>query len=265
MGHLKRECPQSNQRFNPQVQHLDVAKPPEPKSMQDFFAEQLNKFKGTACLCDEMIHTWRLAGHNDWSLKEFVEKNRPSNRTQLRLTLVKELAKVSAGSLPVSVQISELLDYTVNYLMPEEDKVIEQKTWKSTSVPQITEQSMTKLTKLSSMMDLQAGPPGSEERKSFELRIQGMTPLSAFISNRMSSLAGQFSVSKEYVEKTASTIIQVLAGGGFSLPIMKKHLLTYGSVSLGELISTKIRFYEPQFPPGISAKFIITFVLDFLE
>lgn len=283
---MKRDCPLTEFRAAPQpprnvvtfdYHHLATSNNitnvnAEKPSMIRFFSQRLSEKGKPVSLCDEMIHTWRLSGYNQDSLLDFVGKNRPPNRTQLRLMLVKELAKVPAASLPISVNISELLDVTVDYLMPEDNvNFMEGKLASKTkdmtipNVPQMTDQTMERLQKLASMIDLQVGCPGSDERNAFDSRLQSMEPVRLFIKDRMSKLARQFKITSEYVEKTASTIVKLLASCGFASLIMRRHLAAYGPVSLGELISTKIRLYEPHFPPGINAKFIITFVLDFLE
>ena len=246
------------------------------KTMLSFFYDRLLEKRKSPQLSEEMIHTWRLAGHNQHTIFEMMKKNRPPNRTQLRLMLVKELAKASAASLPISVNISELLDETVHYFMPEDrvnimDSKISVKPSSSNQTSETemrnvsNQQSFDKLNKLSSMLDLALGPPGSQERALMYDNMASMNPLSNYIFHRMKKLAAQFAISDEYIEQTATIIIKLMAVTNFNLMIMKRHLASYGSVSLAALISAKTKLYQAHFPPGISAKFIITFVLDFLQ
>ena len=235
-------------------------------------------------LGDEMMHTWRLAGHNEDTLYELLRRQKPMNKTQLRLILVKELANASAGSIPLSVQISELLDKTVDYYMPNDRMNLVERgklTMTQTAPVQsqgyvpmptraplskgVVDSSLEKLSKLSAMIDLKVGPPDSDDRKSFESRVDNLEPLRVFMLEKMRNVAKEFSISESYVQKAASTIVKVLAGSNFSLYIMRRHLTSYGAASLAELVSGKVRLYEPHFPTGINCKYIVTFILDYLE
>ena len=248
------------------------------KTMLSFFYDRLIEKRKSPHLSEEMVHTWRLGGHNQHTIFEMMRKTRPSNKTQLRLMLVKELSKASAASLPISVNISELLDETVQYYMPEDRvKIVDSKISSKTTTPSknqtsetemrtvSNQQSFDKLNKLSGMLDLSLGPPGSQERVVMYDNMESMNPLREYIIQRMKKLAAQFSISQKYIEQTASIIVKLMAVSSFSLVIMRRHLASYGSVSLAALISAKTKLYQAHFPPGISAKFIITFVLDFLQ
>ena len=302
-----------------QVQ-TDVEMP--SKTLLAFYYERLLAKGRSTDLSDEMVHTWRLAGHNQASIFNMIKKNHTRNRIQLRLELVKELAKASAASLPISVHIGELLDETVDYFMPEDRvKIMESKIQKivehgiqsqpetdvrnvsnqqsfdklsklliqscsKTSAPETdmrnvsnqqsyepetdmrnvsNQQSYDKLSKLSKMLDLYIGPPGSSSFVLIYERIDSMDNLKNYFVQRMTLLRAHFSISDDYVEEVAKISIKLLAVTNFSNLIMRRHLASYGSVSLGKLISSKTQLYQAHFPPGISAKFIITLVLDYLE
>ena len=300
------------------------------KTLLAFYYERLLAKGRPTDLSDEMVHTWRLAGHNQASIFNMIKKNRTRNRIQLRLELVKELqTKASAASLPISVHIGELLDETVDYFMPEDRvKIMESKIQKivehgiqsqsssktsapetdvrnvsnqqsfdklsklliqscsKTSAPETdmrnvsnqqsyepetdmrnvsNQQSYDKLSKLSKMLDLYIGPPGSSSFVLIYERIDSMDNLKNYFVQRMTLLRAHFSISDDYVEEVAKISIKLLAVTNFSNSIMRRHLASYGSVSLGKLISSKTQLYQAHFPPGISAKFIITLVLDYLE
>ena len=264
-----------------QVQ-TDVEMP--SKTLLAFYYERLLAKGRPTDLSDEMVHTWRLAGHNQASIFNMIKKNHTRNRIQLRLELVKELAKASAASLPISVHIGELLDETVDYFMPEDRvKIMESKIQKivehgiqsqsssKTSAAEMdmrnvsNQQSYDKLSELSKMLDLYIGPPGSSSFVLIYERIDSMVNLKNYFVQRMTLLRAHFSISDDYVEEVAKISIKLLAVTNFSSSIMRRHLASYGSASLGELISSKTKLYQAHFPPGISAKFIITLVLDYLE
>ena len=297
------------------------------KTLLAFYYERLAMKGRSTDLSDEMIHTWRLAGHNQTSIFNMIKKNRTQNRTQLRLELIKELSRAPAASLPISVSTSELLDHTVDYFMPEDRvKIMESKIQKivehgiqsqsssktsaetdmrnvsnqqplemlskllvqscsKTSAPETevrnisnqqsyepgkdmrnvsNQQSYDKLSKLSKMLDLYIGPPGSSSFVMIYERIDSMDNLRNYFVQRMTKLRAIFNISDDYVEEAAKISIKLLAVTNFSSLIMRRHLASYGSASLGKLISSKTQLYQAHFPPGISAKFIITLVLDYL-
>ena len=257
------------------------------KTLLAFYYERLLAKGRSTDISDEMLHTWRLAGHNQDSILNMIKKNRTPNRTRLRLELVKELSKASVASFPISVHIGELLDETVNYFMPEDRvKIMESKIPKivehgiiqsqsssgnTSAAPETdmrnvsNQQSYDKLTKLSNMLDLYIGPPGSSSYILIYERIESMDNLRKYFVQRMTQWRAHFNISDDYVEEAAKISIKLLAVTNFSNSIMRKHLMSYGSASLGKLISTKTSLYQAHFPPGISAKFIITLVLDYLE
>merc|ERR1719491_1550361 len=127
------------------------------------------------------------------------------------------------------------------------------------------EQSYDKLSKLSNMLDLYIGPPGSSSFLLIYERIDSMESLRSYIVRRYTLLTSKFNISEDYVEQTTKIIIKLLAVTNFSSSIMRRHLASYGSASLGELIGSKTKLYAALFPPGISAKFIISLVVDYLE
>ena len=74
-----------------------------------------------------------------------------------------------------------------------------------------------------------------------------------------------FAFFSAYIQKTSTVIIKVLAVGKFTLYSMRRHLSSYGNVSLSEFIGGKISTYETHFPKGITTNFIVSLVLDYLE
>ena len=250
---------------------------------------------------------YSLAGHTEGSLFNFIKSSRPPNKTQLRLLLIKELAKANAKSIPLNVQISELLNETINYFMPQDRiNLLEAKLSATTTAgttssasraslpirePSRTtnsnpdlDKSMDKLKKLSTIIDLQVGPPNTPERNAFDGRLENLERLKVFITKKMRNVASNYGVTdgmsihfqngflkiifaffSAYIQKTSTVIIKVLAVGKFTLYSMRRHLSSYGNVSLSEFIGGKISTYETHFPKGITTNFIVSLVLDYLE
>lgn len=217
-------------------------------------------------IVDEMVHTWRLARHNEESLGNLIRAYKPSNSTQLRMILLNELVKIPSNSLPVSIEISDLVDITVDYLNQDQVKNPSQAPQKSLPMAgSSAAEHSRKLSDLSRMIDLNVGPPGSDEFVTFKQRLEDMEGLKRFILERTSKVATQFSVGQDYLQEMARLIVKMLASNGFSTAIFKRHIVAYGSTSLEELIKSKIKLYNPHLPPGFDAKFIVSFVSDFAD
>ena len=52
--------------------------------------------------------------------------------------------------------------------------------------------SLDKLNKLSNMLDLELGPPNSEERKSYENRMENLEPLRNYVVEKMRRVSDKF-------------------------------------------------------------------------
>ena len=273
----------------------------KPKgSLLGFISEKILAKSQPLTKADEMMHTWRLAGHNEESLMNKIKVWHPPNRTKLRIHLMDELNKANPASMSLNIKLSELLDLTVDFFMPtdrinllegrltnasrEFERMLEtsqqmasssiKNTSSSTSAfrqdhsdhqSQKMEQSLKKLNQLSSMLDLQIGPPNSEDRRSYEVRINSFNPLRDYIMERMRKDAGKFGITEAYIQKSSQAIVKVLAAAKFSIPLMRHHLSSYGIKSLADLISSKISMYEPNFPGGISSNYIVRLTLDYIE
>lgn len=139
-GHWERDCTNSKGQFRGQNQvqnqnvfsvdyhHLrddnNTSEPfPRPKgSLLAFFGEKVLAQSRAITEADEMMYTWRLAGHNEDSLYNLIKQSRPPNKTQLRLLLIKELSKAnnSFGVVPLNISMSTLLDETIEFFMPHD-------------------------------------------------------------------------------------------------------------------------------------------------
>ena len=235
--------------------------------------------KGDAELAQAMMFTWNLAGHDQDTLYELMQKKSPPTKCKFRLMLVNELSHAPAGDIPWSVSISELLDLTIQFLMPEDRiNLLEGKINISSSsssvltkppsekkAPLDTSQVLNKLQKLLNMIDLQVGPPNSEDRQRFDWRLDELEPLKKFIYDRMNRKASEFAVSEEYVQMSSQAIVKVLSACSFGLQLMRRHLQNYGEESFTELLASKLRYYEPHLPTGVTSAYVSNFIIDFFD
>ena len=301
-GHLMRNCPFkktkeslkkkqacNNDHSAPQpvisidYHHLETkSAAPITKPLSTLYTF-IQEAKNNTEIAKAMMFTWNLAGHDQDTLYELMQKKSPQTRIQLRKILIDELLNAPAGQIPMSVAISELLDLTQDYLMPQDRvNLIDGKIngfgasskssfTSSSKLPSEkkasldTSEAMGKLYKLLAMIDLQVGPPNSEDRQRFDLRLDELEPLRGFIVERMSRKASQFSVAEEYVHKTALAIVKVLSVCNFELKLMERHLQNYGEDSFAELLECKLRIYNPHLPSGITSAYVSNFVVDFFD
>ena len=301
-GHLMRNCPFkktkeslkkkqacNNDHSAPQpvisidYHHLETkSAAPITKPLSTLYTF-IQEAKNNTEIAKAMMFTWNLAGHDQDTLYELMQKKSPQTRIQLRKILIDELLNAPAGQIPMSVAISELLDLTQDYLMPQDRvNLIDGKIngfgasskssfTSSSKLPSEkkasldTSEAMGKLYKLLAMIDLQVGPPNSEDRQRFDLRLDELEPLRGFIVERMSRKASQFSVAEEYVHKTALAIVKVLSVCNFELKLMERHLQNYGEDSFAELLECKLRIYSPHLPSGITSAYVSNFVVDFFD
>ena len=305
----------------------------KPKgSLLGFVSEKMLAKSQPLTKADDMMHTWRLAGHNEESLMNKIREWHPPTRTKLKIHLIDEMERnANSASMPLNISLSELLDLTVDFFMPndrinllegrltnasrefermlETTQPIQQMAGSSSSSTRNCndtfsakktlvgsassgtnlasssssssgalggqdhstdrstkmEKSLRKLNQLSSMLDLQIGPPHSEDRRSFEIRMESFDPLRVYIVERMRKDAGKYGITESYIQKSSQAIVKVLAVAKFSIPLMRHHLSSYGIKSLADLISSKITMYEPNFPGGISSNYIVRLTLDYIE
>lgn len=356
------------------------------KSLLSFFCEKLLGAGHSALLADQMMITWKMAGHNEETLKTLVFKENPKTQAQLRLALVKELSNVKAGHIPRSVNVSSLLDETVNYFMPNSDfgtwtdasrsnsgyfdgtlrlqAGTEQRQQQQPPPPnfqssrpenfgnnfvgsggqqppsqpqgmssffhpgdnrqpnptsfrsqpqvkeeqqdddeiQIIHQSLPpsrdqmrpmqssagggpQIPGPASILDLETALQNinSLERfkqldetiqretrqdpqllNEFEGRHQSLAPLQKFVASRMRVMSDMFGMSESYIFTVSSTIQKLMAHVGLCLFTLKRMFMTYGRESLQDTIEEKLRPYSHSFPKGITVKYIVNMVNDFL-
>ena len=81
----------------------------------------------------------------------------------------------------------------------------------------------------------------------------------------MSAMAQMFGISEAYIVGVSTTIPKLLAYLNLSMFTMKRQYTTYGPASLGETIADKLKPFEILFPTGVTSKYVISFVNDFLS
>ena len=248
---------------------------PKPnKSMLGHFCEKMAAKGKTVQIAEEMVSTWLIARHNEDSLYQLINVNPPGTQAKLRLILVKVLQEnAPANMIPLSVNVSELLDETVNYFMPENAAPVAAPVVPRGPPPPTPNsglqginvalekvKSMENLKKLDSMINVSI----KEDPDAFDGRLQSLAPLQTFISNKMRAMSSQYGVSESYVDNVSTTIPKLLAHLDMCLFDMKRIYSLYGLEPLAESMTEKLSQYAAHFPTGVTVNYIVSIVSDFL-
>jgi hypothetical protein len=87
-----------------------------------YFVKRLRECRKDPETAASIMELWRMAGHDEQTLKAFVAMSRPANRNVLRSSLVRELSKAPATRFPQNVSADFILDEMVLFLMPIEQQ-----------------------------------------------------------------------------------------------------------------------------------------------
>ena len=259
------------------------------KSLQDFYTEKLSAKGKPLSFARDMILTWRLAGHTEDTLKEMYLRERPHSSVQLRLMFVKELGHVPAGQIPMSLNVSDLLDETVDYFMPQSVNPMQSMPQPPTvstsslgmrisssdsrggaSHMQNLESalqnvsSMQRFMKLDNLIaEINASDP--RRRSEYEGRLHTLEPLRDYISRKMRVMSEMFGISDNYIFTVSSTIQKLLAHVGLCSYTLQRMFATFGLEGLEEQAGEKLRPFADHFPSGVSVRYIVSIVGDYLR
>jgi hypothetical protein len=205
-------------------------------------------------LANQMMLYWRLAEHNEESLRTLFFRHSPCTRDTLRLILVSELANAPSMCRPMDVSASDLLDATIDYFMPtatdNEDNIVASTPLTASSMPLKFWQS-------------NKGPENVAD-DGFEGRLKSLRPLQEFIANKMRSLSGIVQVQESYITELSTSIATLLAQVGLCLFTLRRDFTTFGKESLSATIEQKMSTSTVKLPERVSSAYIVAVVADFL-
>ena len=126
----------------------------------------------------KMINFWKAAGHDESTLRAFVEKHRPDKREKLRVLLVSELMKAfsnqSGIAVPDDVPVDLLLANTCSFFMPEDST-------------------------------------------SDESRARSLEPFRKFVIIKMKAMAAVFGIKDDYIKNVSMILQNSVAKSGLGL------------------------------------------------
>ena len=120
---------QNQQQHQQQQQHYQQQQQQQSSdeyggALWEHFYRELIFAKQNPHLADRIVKFWSLAGHDESSLRRFVEKHRPENPDLLRLLLVSELVNAPATGFQIGVSVDDVLDMTTSFFLSETRKSV---------------------------------------------------------------------------------------------------------------------------------------------
>ena len=269
------------------------------KSLLEFYRERLLSKNQTRPLAEEMMLTWRRAGHSEESLKELFLMENPKTKIQLRLALMRILESVEAGQIPVYVNVSELLDETLSYFMPSESDSLSassttlsfERKGPSSALPFESdfiagqgvmssggasrqmgklEHALQNISSLEKFRKLDAEIKRQTEcnqqvKNEYEGRLQSLVPLQEFIAEKLNVMSEMFGISKSYIQEVSTTIQKLVAHVGLCQFTLSRMYTTFGRESIEDSVQEKLGPYSRSFPNGVTVSYIVSMVCDYLR
>ena len=88
-------------------------------SLEEHFEKCQAKYGRPGTVAADMMATWRIAGHNEATLRNLCREKLPNNQNILKLLLMKELDSITA--MPETHSLTEVIDETAEYFLPSEE------------------------------------------------------------------------------------------------------------------------------------------------
>lgn len=273
------------------------------KTLWLFFKEKLIQRNQNPELAQPMIMTWTLANHSEDTLADVMTRIRPKSQVELRLILIKELGRIEAKHIPMSVNVSDLLDETVEYLMVYANPYSLPMSSTGSSFPSLRSavsvsstsdspssfQGLSSSASSSSAMNIdkiqsalknvnamerfkhldkiiESQLSGDIRAKmAYEGRWQSLAGLRTFISSKLLVMKEMFGITDDYIAVVSWTIQKLLAHVGFCDYTLQTMFTTYGRLYLEENLAEKLQHYGKDFPSGVTVNYIISTVSDYMR
>jgi len=248
-----------------EVNHFDQ-RPSKPQfdkptglSLLENYRAKLSASNKPLSTADDMMLYWRLAGHNEQTIRALMDKKKPNSPKALRLCLLSVLHLVPAGNVPMSVVVSDLLDMTIEYFMPNQQKENMVGGLNRTNHPP------TNLGRKESVGvgRVKEGPGG--DIGEIERRIASLEPLQEFIAKNMRTIQNMFGYTENYITMVSKNIQKVLGQAGVELLNLKRDFRMNGEDYVGNRLRELLRNYQNEFPKGVDISTIVIHSINFLS
>ena len=268
-----------------------------PGSLLEHFVMRLRErgVSGTdvATLAGEMMTTWRKAGHVEESLRALRDRagHLPGGggASALRLALVGALDSLQGSQIPLSVNVSRLLDDTLDYFMLPPPPLTLAPAQRAPPAPPnlnilghpppppgppVPPPSMSLMgfsaplgltRSLNRFRDLVAGLAGGcHNREEFDARMRSLDPFRIYLGGKMFSLKDALGIAEEYIGEISSGVQALLAHVGYDEFTLRRMFNAYGKEAAESAFAEKLRSYSENLPKGISVRFVVETTCHFL-
>ena len=250
---------------------------------------------GVATLAGEMMVTWRKAGHGEESLRALRDRGGGhlpggGGASALRLALVGALDSMQGSQIPLSVNVSRLLDDTLDYFMlppppppppaqrappaPPNLNILGHPPPPSglpvpPSMSLVGYSAPSELTRsLNRFRDLVAGVRGGarrdDNREEFDARMRSLDPFRVFLGGKMFSVKDVSGIAEEYIGEMSSGVQALLAHVGYDEFTLRRMFNAYGREAAESAFGEKLRAYSESLPTGISVRFVVETTCHYL-
>ena len=200
----------------------------------------------------DFMFFWRLAGHNEDTLRALCRHKNPADENQLQMILIKEVAKIcNREAIPKRVNAMEVVGETVCYFFPQDDEVREQNA-AAIEFVDLTEEERPEDTSL---------PPG------FENRFQRLKPFADYLEQEMLNDPAAIGIPDYQVHVMAKDIQKLLAQEEICVEHMKAMRTIYGEHAIPENLAKKLGGYGDLFQKvrGITISWIANKMIQFFK
>ncbi len=226
----------------------------------------------------DMMLTWRMAGHNEATLRELCQKTEAAHPNQLRMHFMRELFDVK--DVPDTVNVSQIVDDTVEFYMPEDAELRAKRlrgemparvSTTKKQQPSVEDQTMDFIRELGEKANqggISAGKNTDDLKHSYVERIASLYNFQSFLLERLRSIPEMNAVADDRKVKAVEDMLRSLAEAGIHQASLSKVFADFGEASVKELLVNKLAFREAEgrkFPFGINSKLIGSWACEFMK
>ena len=265
-----------------------------PGSLLEHFVLRLRErgASGTdvAMMAKEMMMTWRKAGYAEESLRALHDRGVSSaggGVSALRLALVGALDRLSGSQIPLSVNVSRLLDDTLDYLVlappsdtqrappaPPSLNIFGQRSPPPSGPPVPPSMSLLGYSSapaefrsgMNRFQDLVAGirDGSTTSREGLDGRMRSLEHFRVYLAAKIYSKKDLLGVAEEHIGEMSSGVQTLLAHVGYEEFTLRRMFNAYGREAAESAFGERLTAYSGSLPAGISIRFIVETTCHFL-
>lgn len=219
-----------------------------------------------------MMLTWRLTGHNEDTLRALCRKVDPKDQNELRIALMKEIMLVQSKDVPANVNISEVVDETVEYFLPSSQPA-PPPPQRHPPPPQQRHPVMKRerpeevdLTADDGAAADAAAAPTGDLGRTLSNRYELLEPFAISLVHEMKKLAGMRGQSDYTVSVVAKAIQKMLAFEQFDPATLRAMLTIYNDeYVINNVVTERLQSYRGNFSNGVTIEYVAKLLCEFVQ